>query len=1010
MMRRAVVVLVLVLAGLACPRDLFAVTSGAYAGYSIHIWQTEDGLPQNAVTAITQTHDGYLWFGTMAGLARFDGERFVTFDSSSTPRLPDNRVSALFEDRDGTLWIGHDTGLITRFRDGDFELLPGAPGARAKVAAIGSDEHGTVWMLRTSGVIEPVEAGGAKRAPAFADREKLVRFARDLKGRIFFSVDGDASRLRDGKVSAIDLGPARHTGYVRGLCAASSGGWWIVRDDRIRKWTDGVWSDDRGDWHAGEINASMELHDGTLAFASMNDGVHLVRPDGGVVVFNHESALIQNWARVLYEDREGNLWIGAGSGGVAMVRPAEFSVLNAPDGWQGHTVLAVVPGRKGDLWIGTEGAGVYHYDHGQWKNYGLAEGFDNLFVWSVAASEEGGVWAGTWGDGIYRLQGERFVHSPEIGLASAPVFSLEFDSVDRALWAGTGNGVMRLQDETPAWFFRNGNPTPFRVLGMARDKKEVTWLALDDKGLGQLSGSETRRFDERDGFFGKGVQCLRSDGDALWIGTRENGLFRLKNGHFSVIGVTQGLPNKVICHIADDGRGYFWLSTHHGIFRVAKEQLNRCADGKIPAVSGQAYDRNDGLPTLEFSGGLQAAGCRTNDGRLWFTSSKGLVSVDPTKVRINRLPPPVVIETLRVDGQPVEASIGLRLHPDHQRLEFQYTALSFAAPAKVSFKYRLVGLDAGWIDAGSKRTASYSHLPAGNYRFQVIACNNDGVWNRQGASLGFSVLPFYWQTWWFRGGAIFFALSIVAWSVRHETRRRMQRRVEELEHERGIERERSRIAQDIHDDIGSSLTRITMLSQSVRRGGKEPYDVAPVLGRIHDTAIEITHALDEIVWALDPRHDTLDSLACYLARFAQDRLSETSISCRLELPLNLPSWPLNTQTRHSLLLAFKEALSNALKHAAATEIQIALELGSDEFVISVRDNGRGFDPALATGVNPAAARVGNGLGNLRRRLAQVGGCCDIVSAPSRGTCVAFTVRLPAGAPGRHRTSEEGVRS
>ncbi len=1000
MLRRPIEFLLLILAILACPAELPAVTGGSYGGYMVRIWQTEDGLPENAVTAIAQTRDGYMWFGTLAGLARFDGERFMNFDSTTTPRLPDSRISALYEDRDGTLWIGHETGAITHYRDGRFETLATKPGVYAKVAAIGADENGTVWLLRTSGEIERVEEAGAQSLPAASSKSRQVRFARNAAGHIWFSVDGDANELRAGKVAPINLGPAHFTGYVRGLCAASSGGWWVVRDGRIRKWTNGTWSDERGEWDANEINGSIELRDGSLVFATMDDGVHLVRPDGSGLVFNHQTALMQNWARALFEDREGNLWIGAGSGGVAMVRRTEFSVLNAPDSWEGRTVLSVAPGRDGALWIGTEGSGVYRYFQNTWKHYGHDEGFDNLFVWSVAADHEGQVWAGTWGNGAYRLQGDQFVHVPEIEVGLTPVLALSFFPSDRTLWAGTGNGLLQLKEGKSRWYLHDNKPSSTFVSGVVRDNRGTLWLALGDEGLGNLSGDELKRYGAGEGLSGKGVQCLLADGDTLWIGSREGGLDRFKNGRFAPIGVKQGLPNKVVCHIADDGLGFLWLSTHHGIFRVAKDQLNRCAEGIIPVVSGQAYDRNDGLPTMEFSGGLQAAGCRTNDGRLWFTSSKGLVGVDPASIHLNLLPPPVVIESLTVDGKAQNSEEGkisaLKLHPDHERLEFQYTALSLAAPDKILFRHRLAGLDKDWIDAGAKRTAVYSHLPAGNYRFQVIACNNDGIWNNAGATLEFTVLPFYWQTWWFRTAVILLAVFAVAWSVRYETRRRMQRRVEELEYERGIERERARIAQDIHDDIGSSLTRITMLSQSVRAGLDQPYQVTPVLGRIHDTAIQVTHTLDEIVWALDPQHDTLESLVRYLARFAQERLGEAGVSCRLDLPMNLPAWPLSTQTRHNLLLAFKEALSNSLKHAAASEVQVALELRPDEFVITIRDNGRGFDQSKIADVAGDSSRVGRGLGNLRHRLAQIGGRCEIVSDPGNGTRVVFTIRLSHG--------------
>ena len=999
MLRRVLDIVAFALAALAGPCVALAVTNSSYDGYSIRVWQTEDGLPQNTVTAITQTHEGYLWIGTLGGLARFDGERFQTFDSGSTPSLPDTRISALFEDREGTLWIGHDTGLVTCYRGGRFTVLPGKPGVRSKVAAISADENGTIWLLRTSGMMERALPEGLAVAPE-SSGIKLVRFARNAAGRIWFSVDGGAQELNAGQFNPIDLGPAHFSGYVRGLCAAAGDAWWVVRDGRIRKRIGGVWTDDRGPWGASEINGSLELRDGSLAFATMDDGVHLVRPDGSVLVFNHQTATMQNWARVVFEDREGTLWIGAGAGGLSAIRRTEFTVLNPPDNWQGCTALVVAPGRNGALWIGTEGAGVYRYFQNQWKHYGEKEGFNNLFIWSVAADDKDQIWAGSWGGGLYRLEGDNFVHRPEFDVGASPTFALQFSESGRELWLGTGNGLLRSQATQHTWLLHNETPAEATVLAITPDDRGVTWLALGDGGFGRLVDSQLQRFTQRDGLVGNGVQCLLPDGDALWIGTQDGGLNRFKAGRFSVIGVSQGLPSKVVCHIADDGHGYLWLSTHHGIFRVAKEELNRCADGLVPTVSGQVYDKNDGLPTLEYSGGFQAAGCATSDGRLWFTSGKGLVGVDPSAIRLNTVVPPVVVEALRVDGR--EVSFGglgaarLQLRPEHQRLEFQFTALSLAAPSKTLFKYRLVGLDQGWIEAGTKRTAFYSHLPAKNYRFQVIACNNDGRWNTVGAGFDFTVLPFYWQTWWFRSVAVLLAVFAVGWGVRHETRRRMQRRVEELEYERGIERERARIAQDIHDDIGSSLTRITMLSQSVRQDAEQPYHATPVLERIHNPALEVTHTLDEIVWALNPRHDTLDSLASYLVRFAQERLGEVAISCRLDLPLNLPAWPLSTQMRHNLLLAFKEALNNAIKHAAATEIQVSLELGRNEFVIVLQDNGRGFPPEPGS-IDPlGSGRGGNGLSNLRRRLARIGGHCDIASAPGQGTRIAFTVRLAIG--------------
>ncbi|HEU5080574.1 MAG TPA: two-component regulator propeller domain-containing protein [Opitutaceae bacterium] len=998
MLFRALAPLALVIVLAIAAQSARAVTTVSYMDFAVRIWQAEDGLPQNTVTAITQTRDGYLWVGTLAGLARFDGERFFTFDSSTNPRLPESRISTLFENRDGVLWIGHESGSITRFRNGVFEIVQQSTGNHGHVAALGADENGIVWALRSDGSFEPAENPPPQTEPTAGPALKRVRFARHPSGQIWFSVDGDARELRDDRVHRIDLGPVRVTDYVRALGAAADGGWWVVRDNHVRKWSAGRWTEDRGSWGDSEINGLIELHDGSLAFATLDDGVHVVRPDGSRLVFNNQSAQIQNWVRVVYEDREGTMWFGDGSGGLVAVRRSEFGVLNPPDNWQGRTVMPIAAGPDGSLWMGTEGAGLYRYLNGAWRHYGETEGLTNPYVWSITKNRRGEVWVGTWGGGVFRLVGDSFERVSKFDLTRNATLSMYFE--DDIFLAGTNDGVFRARGGVTEWLLRDLPVGPVFVPDITRDSHGALWFALGGAGLAKVTAEGVTQFGPEQGLSPSGVQCLLPDGDALWIGTLEAGLARYKNGRFATIGPAQGFPSKVICHIADDGLGYLWISTHHGLVRANKAELNRCADGTSSSVLVQIYGREDGLPTLEFSGGLQAAGCRTADGHLWFSSGKGVVSVNPAAIRVNPLAPPVVIESMEVDRMPFAATKGAasrEIQPGHQRVEFQYTALSLAASGKTLFKYQLVGLDQDWIDAGTKRNASYSHLPPGDYRFHVIACNNDRVWNTQGAWLAFTVRPYFWQTWWFRIAVVVAVLSAFGWATRAHARRRLQRRVAELEYERGLERERARIAQDIHDDIGSSLTRISMLSQSVRQDADAAYQAPAVLERVHDTAVEVTHALDEIVWAVDPQHDTLDSLVCYVARFAQDRLGEANIICRLDLPVNLPAWPLNSQVRHNLVLAFKEALNNILKHARASEVKISLNLGDRHFAVAIEDNGCGFnsEPAGDAGCDIPS---GNGLANLRRRLTAVGGECEISALPGRGTRILFTVHLPNPPP------------
>jgi signal transduction histidine kinase len=391
---------------------------------------------------------------------------------------------------------------------------------------------------------------------------------------------------------------------------------------------------------------------------------------------------------------------------------------------------------------------------------------------------------------------------------------------------------------------------------------------------------------------------------------------------------------------------------------------------------------------VECSGGMQPASDRMADGRLLFPTSKGLVVVDPARLRVNPLPPPVAIEVMNVDGRPVTLRghdlRSRRIEPGQRQYEFQYAGLSFVSPAKVRFRYRLEGLEPEWLDAGSKRSVNYSYIPPGDYVFRVTACNNDGVWNQTGAALAFTVLPYFWQTLPFRLAAAGLGILVVGFVVWAVTQRRMRLTLEAAERQRAVERERARIAKDIHDDLGASLTRISLLSESVPPEHNASPEAVEALGQIFRTSRELVQAMDEIVWAVNPKHDTLDSLANYLASYAQDYLDAAGIRCRLDLPVDLPTWQVTAEVRHNLFLAFKEALNNVVKHAGATQVSIELALLRHGFSLTVTDNGRGFTPGENV---PAGGRAasGNGLANMRQRLQEVGGRCEIEAAPGETT-------------------------
>lgn len=972
-----------------------ALAAPTPVNFAVQRWEAETGLPQDTVTAVVQTRDSYLWLGTYSGLARFDGVRFTVFDDSNTAGLASSRVTSLFEADDGTLWIGHEAGGLTQYRDGHFEPVEiKAEWAGGKIQDLATDAAGDLWVLNANGLVARVR-DGLVLVPEVGRTLYSLTMTRSSQGVIWITRGGRVSELKEGKLTPLGFTEMSNNSSVLGAGASRDGALWIVGDGRIRKWVDARWREDRGvsPWGNQPVFKLVETSKGILVIANAVRGCALILPGNhdAAIPFDRANGFVSDWVISLCEDREGNIWAGTGGGGLAVIRPASFQTVAPPDEWQGRTVLSVCASRDRSLWIGTEGAGLYRLYEGQWTNFAAAAGIQNPYVWSVAEDSRDGLWVGTWSGGLLLRRGDFFDRVDGMD-GVVPHMTAILCSERGGLWMGTGNGLLRYEGGKSTWFNHTEKPGENDVRSVVEDNDGTVWFGTSGGGLGCLKPDGTlRNYRRADGLASDYIGCLRLEDDGtLWIGTLGGGLTCLKNGRFTIINWKQGLPNGFICHIEDDGRGYYWISSHAGIMRVNKAELNRCADGTVAEIFFRTFGIADGLPTLRASAGLQPAGCKTVDGRLWFSTSRGLVTVNPREVESNALPPPVVIEHLRLDDETIIFKKGveqpLKIAPGRYRLEFHYTGLSFVGSEKMRFKHRLTGLDKDWVDAGIKRTVTYNFLPPGRYTLQVTACNNDGIWNETGVAVSFIMLPYFWQTWWFRlliGVAAVTIGSGIAWFV---TRRRMRRKLELLERQRAVENERSRIAHDIHDDLGSHLTQITMLSESARGELNDPARAEADLNEIYDTARNLTRSMEEIVWAVNPKHDRLESLVSYLEKFAQDFLGAAGLRYRLDLPGRFPNWLLTSDMRHNLLLAFKEALNNVVKHASAREVYISIVLQGAAFELIVKDDGCGFIPS---GKNSHSS--GDGLENMVRRLANLGGRCEIRSEAGRGTEIRFEV-------------------
>jgi ligand-binding sensor domain-containing protein/signal transduction histidine kinase len=1011
---------------------LSGATNLSRSEYTIDVWQTEQGLPQDSVTSIVQTRDGYLWLGTYNGLVRYDGVRFKVFDTSNTPEFEDNRITSLYEDGSGILWIGHETGNLTRMQAGKLQAVNlGTNWPGGAIIATKPDADGVLWVLSKEGALLSLQ--GAKLvATNTGPRESVLSPVQDRNGQLIkldtlatnpYVVVPSLARDREGVLWLVRgnlLGSLRNgqlkpwvpsvqpdTSDVQMACASRDGGLWLMGFERIKKLVSEGTVLDLGPtpWGQDFVTAMLETQAGILVVGTLRNGLFLLAPDGSNLHFSRQNGLSHDWVLDLCEDHEANLWVGTGSGGLNALRKRKVEMVMAPDDWRGRAILSVAPAAEGGLWVGTEGAGLYRLSNGEVKPFVETNGLLNFFIWSVLENRRGELWVGTFGGGVYVLQDGKFQFPKGLEDPAAVVFALYQDR-QGIMWVGTQSGLARYANSACTWYTRNEGLVLPNVRVITEDVTGAIWFGMSGGGLGRLKDGKLTQFRRSSGLPNDFIWSLLAEPDGtLWVGTFGGGLCRMRDGRFATISTREGLPNNVICHIADDGRGNFWISSYGGIFRVSKDELNRCADGQLKTVNCLAYGKAEGLSTLECSGGLQASGSQTPDGQLWFPTIKGLAAVHPVGVKRNAFPPPVLVEEVTVDDRllalpaPGKSASDARLQipPGKRRLEIRYTGLSLVAPEKVRFKYRLDGLEPEWTDVGTRRVAYYTYPKPGDYTFRVIACNNDGVWNESGAALAFTVLPRFWQTWWFAAGAVLAGIGAVGGTVRYVTRRRLHQKMERLERQRALENERSRIAKDIHDDLGANLARIMMLSQSNRAGEEEPQQVVARLGKVYLTARELTRTMDEIVWAVSPHHDTLDSLVNYLGKFTQDFLNVAGIRCRLVVPIQLPAWPLSAEVRHSLFLAFKEALHNVIKHASATEVRVSLTLAESGFSAVIEDNGIGFDPAGlspgATSKDPLRIAGGNGLANMRKRLESIGGECQVDSAFGKGTRIQFVVRV-----------------
>ena len=728
-----------------------------------------------------------MWIGTQEGLVRYDGLRFTIFDTKNTKELRHNNISDLFEGRDGRLWIASSGGLVV-YREGKFTGYTTQDGLSSDVIeTVLEDRQGTVWIGIFGGGLNRLRDGKFTRFTAregFTDT-RIRRLLEDHEGTIWIGTEKGLGRFRDGQFRFYTTRDGLAHDYVYALCETRDHSLWIGTRQGLSRMKDGVLTTlTAQDGLAPEIiRALSEDQAGALWIGTEGGGVRRYH-EGRVASFTSRNGLSDNTVVSLTPDREGNLWVGTGIGGLNRLRQGNFFSWSTREGLPNDFIRVVREGRDGSLWIGSMGGGLVRMKDGRISAWTTRDGLPGDSVRALFEDRQGALWIGT-DAGLSRLSQGRFTNwSVKDGLSHDAIRAIYEDRTG-ALWIGTLGGGIDI--------FRNGRFSVFRpegfqsalVRAIYEDSKGRVWIG-GDNGLTLWHEGRARTWTTRDGLSNNVVFDIHEDrSGTLWVGTYGGGLNRFKDGWFTPITVSNGLFDNIVYRILEDDHGWLWMTCNKGIYRARIEQLNAFADSRLSAVTCQVFGMADGMKGSECNGGNYPAGWRTRDGRMWFPTVKGVVEVNPDQLIVNQAVPPVAIERLVADDRPVSRAAEIVLPPGQGRLEIHYTALSFIVPERVAFKYRLEGFDENWIEAGNRRAAYYTNLPPGRYRFRVLACNDDGVWNETGAALSFRLQPHFYQTWWFYvlGACSAGGLAVGIWRFRvrqlKASERELAARVEE---------------------------------------------------------------------------------------------------------------------------------------------------------------------------------------------------------------------------------------
>ncbi|XAE58993.1 ATP-binding protein [Termitidicoccus mucosus] len=980
--------------------------------FVVSTWHGEGGLPHNAINDVVRDPRGFLWLGTQGGVARFDGRYFIDYPMPGefAQGRPEIRALAVEDECTMVMLTGH--GKLVRLRDGKFEPHPADALIRnASAADLAVDETGALWI----GTVAPVSLmrWDGRRMETFGPESGVGRrssrfcIVSEGKNRTWVA-SGDFLGWHDTD------GLHRHKllpDYSIMAAKAREGGLWVAGRDRLARFEDGKWRVvlEGADWPAAQVGIQdiYETADGVLWLATRRNGV-LRFVDGKLT----RLALRHDRVESINEDIDGNVWLGTNGGGLIRLKRKHHVIINTALGMPKDTSSSITEDETGALWFANQSGGPVRIKNG--LTLVIRTGSGRIpYASNICADQRGTVWIGAL-DGLYSTPAvqpsddARVLRRHDFNITNVQTL---FCASGGDVWISWANGrIGRLHDEKLREFTKKEGWPGKRVAGVIEqqgpDGPEI-WVATHYGLLFKLA-KDSESFAEQPlppKLKAVQIYALHADADnRLWLATSV-GLLLWDKQNPMLFTCADGFPDDVLYQVISDNHNRLWTSSRRGIFcvEIGKLLAAKLAPGRSVPVT--LFGRDDNLEGLSGMIGGQPMTWKSRDGRVWFATYRGVVGFDATRPSVETArKQPVYIDGLSANGAytgihsgnaPGDSQKPLRIGPHATQVEFSFAALNFSSPERTRVRRMLEGFDLDWIDATGERSSVYSRLLPGKYIFHVESMDAGGSAPGAQSSLVIEIAATWWQTGWFRAAIALVIVFAVAWIARRVSNRILRQRLRRLELEKALDRERVRIARDLHDELGSRISQVGFVADSVCRKADDPRQKEKLSGLAIQSR-ELVEDLHRIVWTVNPQNDSWQRLAAYISRYTQRLLHDTPITCTIDGVDAIPDIPVTPEIRHHLAAITKEALNNTLKYAQADHIKIQMNADHGHFTMSISDNGRGFDPA--------ALREDDhyGLDNMRERMAEAGGQIEIKAGPGEGTQIMLNISLqyrPPHSPG-----------